>query len=203
MERKRGRPAVAEEERRSSRLNIRFTRAEHARILAQARIAGLKPVEFCRRRSLEYEVPAPLHQRVEPGLVRALNSVGLELKAIGNNANQLALASHTNRRFATSWQNVASRVHELGDELDGVLEKVLLVSELNQLGLDLSSIRSSARALARAAEGSDVVNDGSAEEEDDDPKSAWEKVVADIKAHGKDITAALRRVVPAPVEDET
>lgn len=202
MERKRGRPTVAEEERRSSRLNLRFTRAEHARILSQARIAGLKPVEFCRRRSLEYEVPAPLHQRVEPGLVRALNSVGLELKAIGNNANQLALASHTNRRFATSWQDVAARVHELSDELDVVLEKVVLVSELNQLGLDLSSIRSSATALARAAEAPDVVSGRPAEDESDDPKSAWKKVVDDITDHGKDITAALRRVVP-PMEDET
>lgn len=184
------RPKMNPDETRSVRFNLRFTTDERSRIATQARIAGLAPHEYCRRRCLEYEVQPPLHHRVDPAIVTELNRIGLELSAIGNNANQIARSKHTGRRERVAWDRVTEAIVARSEELSAVLEKVLLVSELNQLGLDLSAIRSNSRVLARAAE------DGTP------PKIAWQGVVAEIKTRGAEITAALKRLVPEDAEGE-
>lgn len=121
------RPRKHPDEKREQRFNLRFTAAELAHVETQARGAGITPHEFLRRRALGYIVPpAPAHRRVDPGLVTELNRLGLELKAIGNNANQLALATHTNRRFAASWEAVVERIHELGGEVSATLERLVI-----------------------------------------------------------------------------
>ena len=121
------RPKKHPDEKRDQRFNLRFTAAELAHVETQARLAGIGPHEFLRRRALGYVVPpAPTHRRVDPGIVTELNRLGLELKAIGNNANQLALATHTNRRFRASWEAVAQRVHELGGQVTEALERLVI-----------------------------------------------------------------------------
>lgn len=178
------RPKMHPKETRSVRFNLRFTADERHRVDALARVAGLPPHEYCRRRCLEYEVRSALHDRVDPRLVTRLNELGLELNAVGNNANQIARSKHTGRRERVAWQGVVEAILALNEEISAVLEKALVVSELNQLGLDLGAIRSSARTLARAAE------EGTA------PQIAWQDVVAQINAHGGEITAAVNRLVP-------
>lgn len=121
------RPKKHPDEKRDQRFNLRFTAAELAHVETQARLAGIGPHEFLRRRALGYVVPpASAQQRTDPGIVTELNRLGLELKAIGNNANQLALASHTNRRFATSWAGVVERIHELGGQVTAALERLVI-----------------------------------------------------------------------------
>ncbi len=121
------RPKKNPNEKRDQRFNLRFTEAELAHVETQARLAGISPHEFLRRRSLGYTVPpAPSQRRTDPGIVTELNRLGLELKAIGNNANQIALASHTNRRFTTSWEDVVGRIHELGDQVTETIEGIVL-----------------------------------------------------------------------------
>lgn len=91
-------------------------------IREQAEAAGLTEAGLLHR-MLQYAA-APPARRQTAALIHAVNRLGLELSAIGNNANQLALATHTNRRFATSWEAVVARIHELGDQVSDVLDRV-------------------------------------------------------------------------------
>lgn len=119
---KTGRPELRPEERRTERHNLRFTQAEHEHIRAQASAAGLDVAEYLRRRALGYVVPASPARRVGSAAVLSeLNRIGLEMKAIGNNANQLALSAHTKRRSRIAWEGV---VGQIGDSL-GELERTM------------------------------------------------------------------------------
>jgi hypothetical protein len=120
------RPTKHPDEQRSQTARARVTAAEHEHIKQQASLAGLGVSEFVRRRLLGYEVPSAATRSADPGLVTEINRLGLELRAIGNNANQLALAAHTNRRAATSWESVVDRIHALAGQVTAVLEKVVL-----------------------------------------------------------------------------
>ncbi len=89
----------------------------------QAEAAGLNEAGVVHR-MLEYAA-APPARRQAAALISQINALGLELKAIGNNANQLALATHTNRRFATSWEDVVAGIGELRTKVSDVLDQVL------------------------------------------------------------------------------
>lgn len=120
------RPKKSPDEKRSAKAEARLTVAEHEYVRQQAYLAGIDFSEYVRRRILGYEVPSKGSNRADPALVTEINRLGLELKAIGNNANQLALATHTNRRFATSWEGVVDRIHELGGQVSEALERLVL-----------------------------------------------------------------------------
>ena len=120
------RPTKHPDEKRSELARARVTVAELEHIKRQARIAGLDVSEFVRRRLLDYEVPSSATRRADPGIVTELNKLGLELSAIGNNANQIARAANTGRRSHVAWEAVVSRIHELGDQVTAALEKVVL-----------------------------------------------------------------------------
>ncbi len=89
----------------------------------QAEAAGLNEAGLVQR-ILEFAA-APPARRQTAALISEINRLGLELKAIGNNANQLALSSHTNRRFATSWEDVVQGIGQLRTKVSDVLDKVL------------------------------------------------------------------------------
>lgn len=108
---KTGRPALRPEERRTERHNLRFTQAEHEYIRDQADAAGLDVAEYLRRRALGYVVPSCSARRVgSAAVLNELNKIGVELKAIGNNANQLALSTHTKRRSRIAWEGVVGQI---------------------------------------------------------------------------------------------
>ena len=88
----------------------------------QAKEAGLSEAGLVRH-MLDFAAAPPAKRQVA-ALISELNRLGLELSAIGNNANQLALATHTNRRFATSWEKVVERIYELSDQVESAIEKV-------------------------------------------------------------------------------
>ena len=124
-----GRPKLNEHERRSETLRARVTLAEQEYAEQQAAIAGLGVSEYVRRRTLDYVVPAGTGRRsVDPSLVVELNRLGLELKAIGNNANQIARSMNTGRPSRISWDAVIARIMELGDEVESALERVVDVA---------------------------------------------------------------------------
>ena len=132
-----GRPKKDATEKRSETARARMTVAELEHLRQQARIAGLDDVsEFIRRRTLGYEVPSPTRARTDPALISELNRLGLalkehsrEVKSVGVNANQLALAAHTNRGSRLAWEDVAGAVSDLGHRSDELLAQVTAALE--------------------------------------------------------------------------
>ena len=120
------RPTKHANEKRSQRFNLRFTVAELDDVETQARIAGLGPHEYLRRRVLGYEVPSQEVRKSSAALVKEINDLGLELNAIGVNANQLALAANSERRAHAAWEDVVARINELGDQVSSALERLVL-----------------------------------------------------------------------------
>lgn len=120
------RPKKNPDEKRSARAEARLTVAEHEHVRQQAHLAGLEVSEFIRRRLLGYEVPAKGAGQADPALVTEINRLGLELSAIGNNANQLARAANSGRRAHIAWEDVVARINELGDQVSGALERLVL-----------------------------------------------------------------------------
>lgn len=106
----------APEHRRTERFNLRFTLDEMTHIDAQAAAAGIDPSKYLRRRALGYIVP-PAH-RIDPGLVSELNRIWVELRAQGNNLNQMA-------RHLNSGQPAIAEIDLVLAELRGVLSKVI------------------------------------------------------------------------------
>ena len=126
-ERDMARPHKEEHEKRTETVRARVTVAEKAYIKEQAQLAGLDVTEYLRRRALGYVVPpSPSMRGGSPGLVTELNRLGLELKAIGVNANQLAMAANSHRRSRVAWEDVVARIQELRGEVTAALEEVVL-----------------------------------------------------------------------------
>ncbi len=121
------RPKKQEHEKRTASIYADVTQAEkeHFRELVAASGCGSE-AEFIRRRALGYAVAStdPI-RRADPALITKLNALGLELKAIGNNANQLARAKHTGRSFNVRWQAVADKVIETRDEVSATLARLV------------------------------------------------------------------------------
>ena len=120
------RPKKHPAETRSKRFNLRFTVAERAHVDTQAQLAGLDTHEYLRRRALDYEVPSGASRRADPGLVTEVNRLGVQLVAIGNNANQLARAANAGRPERIAWQDVVKRINELGAQVTAALERLVL-----------------------------------------------------------------------------
>ena len=120
------RPTKHPDEKRSALARARLTPAEHEHVKTQAHLAGLDVSEYVRRRILGYEVPLKGTGSADPGLVTEVNRLALELSAIGNNANQLARSANSGRRAQSAWADVVARINELGDQVSGALERLVL-----------------------------------------------------------------------------
>jgi hypothetical protein len=105
------RPVKEPHEKRSVTFGTRFTTAERGFVEEQARAAGLDPAEYLRRRVLGHRVP-PARGRADAMLLTELNRIGLELKAIGNNVNQIARAVNSDRPSRIDWDVLAERLEE-------------------------------------------------------------------------------------------
>lgn len=121
------RPRMETDEKRTEVVQLRMTYAEREHVRAQAQLAGIGVSEFVRRRALGYVVPSGGGvRRPDPALITELNGLGVQLSALGNNANQLARSTHTGRSFRVRWQAVADAVMEAKAEVTAVLERVVL-----------------------------------------------------------------------------
>jgi hypothetical protein len=124
------RPEKHPDERRTRRHNLRFTTAEHHHIRRQADAAGLDTAEYLRRRALGYVVPAGTGpRRADPALITEVNRLALQLKGLGVLANQLALSTHTGRRFRGDWEALAVEIGASRQQVTAVLERLLAAEE--------------------------------------------------------------------------
>jgi len=144
-----GRPPTNTDEVRASVMAFRCHTAEKAYVQERAQQAGLKPGEYCRRRvlglplsparlpldpkklarltsALEEESPAIVAapSRVPPGLLHELSRLSVKLTNIGNLANQLARATHTDRTFRVDWREVRDGLNQTKAELAEVIAQV-------------------------------------------------------------------------------
>ena len=120
-----GRPRKTELEKRSQSIRADLTVAEKDHVRLQAIRAGISEAEYTRRRVLGFEVTAVAARRsFDPSLVTEVNQAGVQLKAVGNLANQLALAVHTDRRFRSDWKRVRDEIQKAVGEVSAVLARV-------------------------------------------------------------------------------
>ena len=92
-------------------------------ISAFAKEAGLEPEVFVRR-MLEFSAATP-KKRHQSAVVSTLNGLWRQFRAIGNNANQIALAKHTPRLERVAWERVIERIDELSEQAETAMERVL------------------------------------------------------------------------------
>jgi len=120
------RPKKQTYERRTSFVQARVTLAERRHVQQQAAEAGLSEAEYVRRRALDCVVQASRHSaRFDPALVSEINRLALQLSALGNLANQVARACHTDRRLPAGYGELPSRIKRLLRLVEQTLEKTL------------------------------------------------------------------------------
>jgi hypothetical protein len=120
------RPRKQPQELRTSFLQSRVTLAERRFVQEQAYKAGLSEAEYTRRRVLGHVVKhAHASARFDPALVSEINRLGLQLSAVGNLANQIARACHTDRRISPEWYDLPSDIKQLLRLVERSLQKVL------------------------------------------------------------------------------
>jgi len=121
-----GRPEKQEHEKLGAVVQARVTVAEHEHIRRVAADAGVTVSDYLRRRACSYQVPAGARQRAtDPALVTEANKLGVELKAVGNLANQIAVAAHTGRRSRVEWEAVVSQIEGAVGAVHDVLERMV------------------------------------------------------------------------------
>tara|TARA_R110000782_G_scaffold102483_5_gene189517 strand:+ start:19390 stop:19821 length:432 start_codon:yes stop_codon:yes gene_type:complete len=125
-----GRPEKQEHERLSMVVQARVTLAEQEHIRRIAAEAGLSVSDYLRRRACAYQVPASVrHRSSDPALVTEVNKLGVELKAVGNLANQLALSVHTRRRSRIAWEAVVSQIEAAVDDVQQALARLVAADD--------------------------------------------------------------------------
>lgn len=117
------RPKKQPHEKRTDVVRARVTAAEKAHVALQAQAVGLDVTEYVRRRVLGHQLPS-VHAQADARMISELNRLGVELRSIGNNVNQVARAVHTGRGFNVDPRAVFDRLQELTGEVAGALEKV-------------------------------------------------------------------------------
>lgn len=104
------------------RFSVPLSPDERAKIPALADAVGLTTIEFARHRLLGYRIS---HTALAaPRLLADINRLGMELRAIGNNVNQVARAMNTERTHNVDPEAVFSRLQELADEVAQALQVV-------------------------------------------------------------------------------
>lgn len=93
-----GRPKADTTTRRDCVVSVRLTAAERAAIEARAALSGEPLADYLRAAALPDAAPRrrrpalPAGPSLTPDELAALNAIGVDLRAIGSNANQIARA---------------------------------------------------------------------------------------------------------------
>lgn len=109
------RPIKNADEKLTETIRFRATTATRESLKDKSFAAGISEADFMRL--LLDDAPISQNVAVSPAMIAALNNVAVSLSRVGNNVNQLALATHTGRDFQKYW-------HEIGQELDAELQAV-------------------------------------------------------------------------------
>lgn len=122
-----GRPRASKAAARSEVVRARVSIAERGRIEAAAAQAGMRVTDYMRMRLLDDRAsnrPAP-SAATDSALISLLNKLSLELARIGNNANQLARATHRDSAFTQYWREIGDEVRFAAVQARTALAKVL------------------------------------------------------------------------------
>lgn len=118
---RKGRPPLSADEKLTEVVRLRLTAAELELVRRRSAAAGITVSDYLRRRV--QNSPIPRH-RFNPALVSEINELGLQLRAVGNLANQLARSVHTGRKFVTDWRVVRDAVDQTVQKASDALEQV-------------------------------------------------------------------------------
>ena len=117
------RPKKDPDDQRSESARATLTVSEKLHVQAQAEAAGLSEAEYVRRRILGYEVP-PARSLSDAALISEVNRTSWELNRIGQNVDQILLATYRGSDFVDYWRHVGDHVRQVADQADTVLQKV-------------------------------------------------------------------------------
>jgi len=92
-------------------------------IQQEAAAAGMSEARLVR--SMLDCAAAPPAKRQLSLLITAINQLGLELSAIGNNANQISRNKHSGREERLAWQDVVTVIQERCGQVEAALDKVI------------------------------------------------------------------------------
>lgn len=127
-----GRPKAATEAKRDSRLAVRLTAGERAEIDARAAALACHVSDYARAVLVEGAAPKPARRSssrpmLTPDELAALNRAGIDLRAIGNNLNQIARALHGNtpRPILDDLAEDLAALRRTREALDALIERGL------------------------------------------------------------------------------
>ncbi|MCE5223200.1 MobC family plasmid mobilization relaxosome protein [bacterium] len=106
MDRKGGRPRLADDKKRSSAFLIKCKKSEHNMIRDSAKTHGLTVTEYVLRKSFGQKLT---FNHVE--LLKELHQMNLELARTGNNINQLAKYANTMNKVGKLKPEIADKLH--------------------------------------------------------------------------------------------
>ena len=119
------RPKKHELEVRSEGVRVRYTLPEIEHLQAEAQTAGLPMRTYVRQRSLGHRVVVPTFRGVDPSLIVQLNQCVMELKAWGNNINQIARNTNAGRRERLGWEDAQAETQRLIMQAEATLEQLV------------------------------------------------------------------------------
>ncbi|QDV71884.1 plasmid mobilization protein [Botrimarina mediterranea] len=119
------RPPKIAEERRENR-TVRYTTAEWLMLAERGAEAGLSTSEYVRAASLSARVVKVVRSGgCDPAVVSELNQLSLQLSALGNLANQVALYLHTGRPIPKDWSALPGAIEKTRREASALLCKLV------------------------------------------------------------------------------
>ena len=119
------RPEKHDYEKRSETLRFRVTLAEKEHVLEQAAKVGQSITDYARNRTVGHVVTPSARPKFDPSTVAQLNECILELKAWGNNINQIARNLNSGRRERLGWEDAQSHTHQLAQKAESILEALV------------------------------------------------------------------------------
>lgn len=125
-----GRPKQDAQQALSRHVGIRFTASDAARLEALAAAAGLSLSDYVRAAALATDAPRRRRQagasrpNLTPDELAALNALGVDLRAIGNNANQIARALNGGADVLDSGVDGLAALGALADDLRPKLDAI-------------------------------------------------------------------------------
>ena len=120
-----GRPRLSPDERLSAVVHCRMTTAEFDHVRAQANLSGLGSVsEFLRHRANSYRIIPPANGGHDLELIRAIDGLTKQIKAIGNNYNQLLVSVHRGRNVSAPLDAIHEQIEDALDAAAAALRQV-------------------------------------------------------------------------------
>lgn len=125
-----GRPKQDAQQTLSRHVGIRFSAPERERLDGLAAAAGLSVSDYVRAAALSADAPRRRRQAVAsrpnltPDELSALNALGVDVRAIGNNANQIARALNAGADPLESGVDGLPSLARFADDLRPQLEAI-------------------------------------------------------------------------------